>query len=408
MSTSLISRSDDLSALVDRGYRVRIRGGYLLVEGIPYIKEDGSIGRSDIVSGLELADDRTCPPGDHTVWWTGEMPYTAAGQSMNGYLVCSHWDKGCDLGEGILAYMQWSRKPKTKGGSRGYKDYREKIETYVDEVAGHADSKRPGVLDAARLGADPEVASKTRFKYLNTGTYRNGIRGIEKRIEDEIVAVVGVGGSGSYLVDLLMKTDIKELHMYDGDVLKQHNAFRIAGAARIEELRGNTPKVTWHQERYAPVREEGVHAHARSIDEGAPEELAEFTTVFIAVDKLTKRRQIQRMCEAAGILNIAVGIGVDLEGEKNDKLGGMVKVEMQFCPRERAGASEAEDQEEALEGGVYGNIQTAELNMLSAALAIVEWKAKRGVYRTDRKAGHDTVIYTTSDGRIETVKKGTD
>ena len=72
--------------------------------------------------------------------------------------------------------MRWSRKPKTRGGKRGYKDYREKIETYVEEVAGHADSRLPGVLDAARLGADPEVASRTRFKYLNTGAYRSGIR----------------------------------------------------------------------------------------------------------------------------------------------------------------------------------------------------------------------------------------
>ena len=406
MSTSLISRSDDLSALVDRGYRVRIRGGYLLVEGIPYIKEDGTIGKADIVTGLELAGDKTCQPGDHTVWWTGAMPYTADGQSMKSYLVCSHWDDGCDLGEGILAYMQWSRKPKTKGGSRSYKDYREKMETYVEEVAGQADSRRPGVLDAARSGADPEVASRTRFKYLNTGTYRNGIRGIEKRIEDEIVAVVGVGGSGSYLVDLLMKTDIKELHMYDDDVLKQHNAFRIAGAARIEELGGNTTKVMWHQERYAPVREEGVHAHSRLIDEETVEELARFTTVFIAVDKLTTRRRVQKMCEAATVLHVAVGIGVDLEGEKSDQLGGMVKVETQFSFDERGEGSEAEVNEKPLEDGVYGNIQTAELNMLSAALAVVEWKAKRGVYRSDRKAGLDTVIYTTSDGLIETTKKG--
>ena len=406
MSTSLISRSDDLSALVGRGYRVQIRGAYLVVEGIPYIKEDGAVGRASIVSGLELADGRTNAPGDHTVWWTGEMPYTADGRSLKDHLVCSQWNGGHDLGEGILARMRWSRKPKTKGGTRGYRDYREKIETYVEEIAGHADSRLPGVLDAARSGADPEVVSRMRFKYLNTGAYRNGIRGIEDRIEDEIVAVIGVGGSGSYLVDLLMKTDIQELHMYDGDVLQQHNAFRIAGAARIEELRGNTPKVRWHREQYAAVREEGVHVHARSIDDGAAEELARFTTVFIAVDELTTRRTIQRMCEAAGALHIAVGIGVDLEGEKNDQLGGMVKVETEFSPPERCGQNEKQAEEEAPEYAVYGNIQTAELNMLSAALAIVEWKARRGVYRTDRPVGHDTVIYTTSDSRIETTKKG--
>ena len=193
MSILLINRSDDLSALVNRGYHVAIRGGYLLVEGIPYIREDGTIGKATIVTGLDIADGRTGPPSNHTVWWTGKMPYTADGHSMKDYLVCSSWHQGHDLGEGILVYMQWSRKPKKKGGRRGYNDYYEKIETYVDEVAGQAETKRPGVLDVARSGADPEVASRTRFKYLNTGTYQNGIRGIEKRFEDEVIAVVGVG-----------------------------------------------------------------------------------------------------------------------------------------------------------------------------------------------------------------------
>ena len=407
MSSSLISRSDDLSALVAQGYRLEVRGGYLLVEGIPYLRADGTIAKADIVTSLDISDNRTSPPSDHTVWWTGEMPYTADGESMENHLVCSRWAQGQDLGEGIVAYLQWSRKPKTKGRKRGYANYREKIETYVEEVASHADTKRPGVLDAARSGADPVVASRTRFKYLNTGTYRNGLRGIERKIEDEVVAVVGVGGSGSYLVDILMKTDIRELHMYDDDILKQHNAFRIAGAARIEELRGNTLKIDWHQERYAVVREVGVHAHPRALGEEADEELAKFTTVFIAVDKLDKRRDIQRLCEEAGVLHIAVGIGVEIEGEHNDQLGGMVKVETVFRPRDRKGVAGDGDAAVGGEDDVYGNIQTAELNMLSAALAIVEWKARRKVYRCDRRAGDDTLIYTTSDGCIETTRKGT-
>ena len=154
------------------------------------------------------------------------------------------------------------------------------------------------------------------------------------------------------------------------------------------------------------MREEGVYAHKRPIGVDASEELAKFTTVFIAVDKLDRRRAIQRMCEAAGVRHIAVGIGVDIEGERNDQLGGMVKVETQFraCERDREG--DEEGQEDDAKDDVYGNIQTAELNMLSAALAIVEWKAMRDVYRSDRKAGDDSVVYTTSDGRIETTRKG--
>ena len=156
------------------------------------------------------------------------------------------------------------------------------------------------------------------------------------------------------------------------------------------------------------MREDGVHAHVRAIDEGAREELAQFTTVFIAVDKLDRRRTIQRMCEAAGVLHIAVGIGVDIEGENSDQLGGMVKVETQCNMGERDSDNVTGVWEEDQGDGVYGNIQTAELNMLSAALAIVEWKAKRRVYRSDRMAGHDTVIYTTSDGLLKRPRRGTE
>ena len=181
MSNSLISRNSDLSALVQVGYRVKIRGAYLLVEGVPYVKQSGDIGTGNIVTSLELADYETRPPGDHTVWWTGEIPHRASGESMESYLSCGKWATGHELGEGITVYMQWSRKPKSEGGNRGYKDYYEKIETYVKEVGGEAEVKRPGVLEAAKAGGDPEVESKTRFKYIDTNTYRNGTRGIEQR-----------------------------------------------------------------------------------------------------------------------------------------------------------------------------------------------------------------------------------
>ena len=178
MSNSLISRNSDLSALVEVGYRVKIRGAYLLVEGIPYVKQSGDIGTGIIVTSLDLAgDETTIPPSDHTVWWTGETPHRASGESMESYLSCGKWDTGYGLGEGITVYMQWSRKPKSGGGNRGYKDYYEKIETYVEEVGGEAEAKRPGILAAARAGEDPEVESKTRFKldFIHSGSIAHDI-----------------------------------------------------------------------------------------------------------------------------------------------------------------------------------------------------------------------------------------
>lgn len=407
MSNSPISHNNDLSALVEAGYRVEIRGAYLLVKGIPYVKQNGDIGNGDIVTSLELAGDKTRPPGDHTVWWTGETPHTASGESMEPYLSCGNWVTGQDLGEGIMVYMQWSRKPKSEGGSRGYRDYQEKIETYVEEVGGEAEAKRPGILEAARAGGDPEVESKTRFKYVDTNAYRNGVRGIEQRIEDEVVAVIGVGGSGSYLVDILAKTNIKELYLYDDDILEQHNAFRIAGAARIEELGSGKSKVEWHRERYAAVREEGIYVHEKRVDDETLKCLAKCTTVFIAVDCLNSRRKIQNKCNEMGVLHISVGLGLDIEGDNNDQIGGMVKVETQYRPKDVGKEGNGiQDGEEEQPNQIYGNVQTAELNMLGAALAITEWKAKRGVYRDERPNGTDSILYTVSTGRILLGKKG--
>ena len=398
MPSSPIDHSGDLQALVRAGYSLEIRGGYLVVKNIPYLRtSNGDLGTADLITSLDLTpENATKPPSDHTVWWSGDIPYRNDGESMNEYLSCGVWEQGHDLGEGLTVYMQWSRKPVVAGSMRDYSDYEEKIQTYVDEVGGQADACHPGVLEAARAGEDPIVEIDTRFKYLNTGTYRYGLKGVERPIEDEVVAIIGVGGTGSYLVDVLAKTNIKELHLFDDDILEQHNAFRLAGAARIEELGGAQTKVAWHQGRYSAVREQGIFVNEEKLHANSAAILQNFTTVFIAVDDLECRRAIQRACNELGIFHVSVGLAVEIEGQDNNQLGGMVKVETGFIPesrpKERSDAGPGEPQ-------AYGNVQTAELNMLGAALAVVEWKAKTGIYRSERSI-FDSVLFSSTTGRI--------
>ena len=412
MSNSLISRSLDLCALQVDGYCLEVRGAYLLVRGIPYVTADSGIRFGDIVTNLDTTGaaggEVTIPPSDHTVWWTGGIPHTAHGASMEKYLSCGRWKQGRDIGEDIMVYMQWSRKPKEQGRTRQYRDYREKIETYVEEVGGQADGLRPGVLEAARKGGDSRVISSTRFAYIDTNAYRNGTKGIESRIDDEIVAVIGVGGTGSYLVDVLAKTSVKELHLFDDDVIKIHNAFRVAGAARVGELNGEKYKIDWHVERYSNVRIEGLHLHHMRITNENLDAIQGCTTVFIAVDDLEVRRTIQRGCAAMGILHLSVGIGLEVEGANDDQIGGMVKVETNYSPgTPRRELCEAPKRPGKKDDDVYGsNIQTAELNMLGAALAIAEWKAVRGVYRSERDDANDSTIYSVTTGEIVVGHKG--
>ena len=412
MSTSLISRSPDLSALSEAGYCLGVRGAYLLVYGIPYVSSNGEILFADIVTSLDISgaagEEVTLPPNDHTVWWTGGPPHTAAVESMEEHLSCGTWEQGRDIGERITVYMQWSRKPREAGKARGYRDYREKIETYVGEVGGQAEGLKPGVLEAARKGAVPALISSTRFAYMDTNSYRNGTRGIESRIEEEVVAVVGVGGTGSFLVDVLAKTNVRELHLFDDDVMKIHNAFRVAGAARVGELNGKKQKVDWHAERYKNVRVEGLYPHHTKLSDENLDILRGYTTVFIAIDDLTVRRTIQRACAAMSVLHISVGIGLEVEGPNNDQIGGFVKIETSFTA-DKSTKDESEDTnpEEGDRDNVYdSNIQTAELNMLGAALAITEWKAVRGIYHSDRDQTNDSAIFSVSTGEIVYDQKG--
>ena len=49
------------------------------------------------------------------------------------------------------------------------------------------------------------------------------------------VVIVGLGGTGGYLLDLLAKTPIEEIHLYDDDIFGTHNAFRAPGAASLDD-----------------------------------------------------------------------------------------------------------------------------------------------------------------------------
>ena len=198
-------------------------------------------------------------------------------------------------------------------------------------------------------------------------------------------------------MDILAKTNVKELHLFDHDILKQHNAFRMCGAARIEELGGSSSKVEWYRRTYSAIREEGIYIYNEKLEAKCKDILGKFTTVFIAVDDLDVRRQIQTTCNELGIYHVSVGIAVEVEGEANDQLGGMVKIETCFQSRF---THNTEPVSKERPKQAYGIVQTAELNMLGAALAVVEWKAKVGIYRSERPQGIDTILVSSTTGRL--------
>jgi hypothetical protein len=366
MSVALFSLNADLKALRDEGYFVQCVGGLLLMREVPYVNSQRQVRRGILYSPLCLSGDRTVKPEPHTVFFDGEFPCTAAGVPLHAI---SAGTARMELGHGLSAEHTFSSKP----GPQGYRDYFEKMTTYANILAGQA-----AVLDPSSTARvyrqldDPEDA----FHYADTASARAGITALSERLEDERVAIVGVGGTGAYVLDQIAKTPVREIRLIDGDEFLQHNAFRAPGAPSIEELRTTPRKVEHFATLYGRMHRHIV-PHAVELTESTAHLLDGVTFAFLCMDAGPTKRMAVDELDRRGIPFIDTGMGLELNGHS---LGGILRVTTSV-PGRREAARNRMDFEQGKDGVYASNIQVADLNMLSAALAVIKWKKLRGFYR---------------------------
>lgn len=63
------------------------------------------------------------------------------------------------------------------------------------------------------------------------------------------MAIIGLGGTGGYVLDQVAKTPVREIHLFDGDTFDMHNAFRAPGAATESDF--GKPKVEYFKAMYS-------------------------------------------------------------------------------------------------------------------------------------------------------------
>ena len=377
MSHSLISRSADLKLLEDEGYEVEVRSDYLLLNCVPYVTEAGGIKYGILVSELSLTGDTTTRPGTHVVMFAGDMPCDPQGRPLTQILRSSRRQ---ELAEGLVVNHSFSSKP-----PEGYPDYYRKMTTYEAIISGPAQSIDPSVT--ARTFAVLEAQDEDSvFRYMDTTSTRAGIGTITGKLKVGAVAIIGLGGTGSYILDLVAKTPVREIHLFDGDKLGQHNAFRSPGAPSIETLRAAPQKASHYRDIYSEMRR-NIVAHGY-VDESVVERLRAMDFVFIAVDKGPARRLVVEKLEEFGVPFIDVGMGVDeLEGS----LLGQLRVTASTDRSRDQVRSTLPISDRDGENAYSRNIQIADLNALNAALAVIKWKKLCGFY-TDLEKEH-TILY---------------
>lgn len=371
MSQRLIDRSPDLKRLRDEGYNILVRDGYVLMRDVPYVNAKSEIKRGVLVAALKLTNDIANTPDDHVAMFAGEYPCDERGAAIERI---RHQDSATKIGD-VTTNYSFSAKPKPHDRDP---DFYAKMTRYAQ------------ILSAPAMAIDPNVTARTYpvyrndeekdgsvFHYVDTASSRANIVAVTNKLKLDRVDILGVGGTGGYILDLVAKTPVREVHIWDGDVFDQHNAFRAPGAASGEELEERMKKVNYYARVYSKMRR-GIIPHSEYVTALNVEELRDSQFVFVCIEGPSKRVVIEQL-EAIGIPFVDVGMGIY---EVNGSLGGILRTTTS-TPAKRehvhskgritfVGADEVNEYDK--------NIQVADLNALNAALAVIRWKKLFGFY----------------------------
>lgn len=381
MSHKLISRSRDLKRLRDEGYDIEIRSGYLLVKDVPYVNINKQVKRGMLISTLTLASDVTVRPDDHVAHFMGEYPCREDGKEIDQIKNAS---ARRELASDVVVDHTFSAKPQPSGF---YEDYYAKVTQYVTILSSYAQVIEPGVTAKTfRPVAPGEDDENTVFKYIDTASSRAEITSVTEKLASlKKIAIVGLGGTGSYVLDLVAKTPVLEIHLFDGDTFLQHNAFRSPGASSIEELAKQLSKAAYFKNIYSKMRN-GIIVHEAYVGAENVDQLQDMNFIFLCLEGSAKKLVVDKL-EAFGIPFIDVGMGVYLN---EGTLGGILRVTLSTSMQRDHVQSRIPFSDDADRNEYDVNIQIADLNALNAALAVIKWKKLFGFYQDLDHEHHST------------------
>ena len=287
----------------------------------------------------------------------------------------------------IFLFQRQGNKP-----DRDYNDYYEKFTRYIQILSSEAQAVDP----TATAATFKKVVSNDSsvFNYVDTNASRAAISDIADKLKSYKIGIIGLGGTGSYLLDQIAKTPVAEIHLFDGDVFCQHNAFRAPGAPKKEIFEQQPNKTDYFEGIYGSMHRH-IYFHPYHLDEENLYELATLDFVFIAVDSGRCKRLIVDYLSEHKISFLDTGIDVMRTGTS---LIGMTRVTLSV-----QGNTQAVNQhisfEEADKDLYASNIQTADLNALCALQAVIKWKQTLGFYLDNIQL--ENCIYTTNDGEMQ-------
>ncbi len=389
MSQELLGRSKDLLKLRDEGYEIEIRSNYLIVHHVPYLDSNKAIQYGKLVSELTISGSQTVQPSTHVIYFIGGFPCQLDGSeisSLKGGVINRR------LFGDVIVNCQFSNKPVETGK---FPSYYEKVKHYADFISSIPRYKDPSVT-AKTFKVIANESEDCVFHYPDTNSSRAGIVAVADHIKNQNIAIIGVGGTGSYILDFLAKTPVGAIHLFDEDRFRVHNAYRAPGAPSIPTLNKGMRKVDYLASIYSRMHKH-IIPHGVNIDEANIQLIKDLDInfVFVSADLPSCKEVILTNLIKWEIPFVDVGMGIELVGES---LIGTIRTTTgtthnykHIWDKDRVGFKGGEEDDEYAD-----NIQIAELNALNASFAVIKWKKLYSFYLDDEKESHSTYTINTN------------
>ncbi len=388
MLHKLIDHSPDLKKLRDEGYEIKLQNNHVLISGIPYLNSSKQIKIGTLVAVLTISGNRSGKPNNHVAYFIGEQPCNNDGSIISALV---HGQNKTVLAGGINVDRSFSNKPQG-----GYLDYYHKMSTYINIISGPAQSINSSITPKTFKLVE-SLDDNSELKYPDTNSSRAGVTYITEKLKKQRIGIIGIGGTGSYLLDFVSKCPVNEIRIFDNDEFLLHNAFRSPGVPE-EDVFKETPKKTHYFQTIYSRMHNNIVVRDKFIIESNLSELQDLNFVFICIDKGGIKKSIIDYLSENRISFIDVGMGIELTPENS--LIGMIRTTTSkngfvdhIFSKGRISLADGDENDEYSQ-----NIQIAELNALNAALAVIKWKKLCGFYYDAEKEKHS--LFSIDDNTI--------
>ena len=383
MSSRLAAPDGSLERLGAAGRSFALRDNYLVM-AVPYVNAAGELRRGYLADPLNITNGTDIGlPANHQMYFIGNDPCGIDGRSLLDVLGGGP-NSTLIFGDHRSSFY-YSHKLQENGVNRDYRSLDEKFQQYYRVIAAPAIYLHPEA-EGDFLNVDFEADMETPFNFPDTHSAHAELNELNRPLTKLRIGIIGLGGTGAYVLDFLAKTPVKSITLFDDDDFVIKNSFRSPGSTKHTDF--GKKKVDLYVERYSTFRMD-VRKEVARISTENPGSIADCDFVFVCVDKGTSRDAVVRLLNSLGKPFIDVGMGLDRSlGPLNGRVRATIVDE---------GTRDAVLAADILpvtndEDDVYQtNIQIAELNALNAALAVIVFKKKYGFY-VDSEPGYNFML----------------